>query len=80
MSEIADKDHKEAASIARDLLATYKDSEDLINIGAYVKGSNKKIDLAIDYNDSLKNYLKQGVEEKSDFEDSVGNLISLFNR
>ena len=80
MSAIADKDHKESASIARDLLATYKDSEDLINIGAYVRGSNKKIDLSIEYHDALENYLKQSVEEKSEFEDSVGNLISLFNR
>lgn len=80
MTSIADKDHKESASIARDLLATYKESEDLINLGAYVRGNNKKIDLAIEYHDALENYLKQGVEEKSEFEDSVGNLISLFNR
>jgi flagellum-specific ATP synthase len=44
MSEIADSDHKKAAGRARDLLAIYRDSEDLINIGAYVKGSNPKLD------------------------------------
>ena len=80
MSGIASKDHKEASSIARDLLATYKESEDLINLGAYVRGSNKKIDLAIDYHDALDKYLKQGVEEKSKFENSIESLISLFNR
>ena len=80
MNSIASKGHKESASIARDLLATYKESEDLINLGAYVRGSNKKIDLAIEYHDALDRYLKQGVEEKSEFDDSIGNLISLFNR
>lgn len=80
MNSIASKNHKESASIARDLLATYKESEDLINLGAYVRGSNKKIDLAIEYHDALDRYLKQGVEEKSEFDDSIGNLVSLFNR
>lgn len=78
MSQIAPKEHKEAASMARDLLATYKDSEDLINIGAYVKGSNKKIDMAIAYNDSLNNFLRQGIEEKSTFEETENTLISMF--
>lgn len=78
MSQIAPKEHKEAASIARDLLATYKDSEDLINIGAYVKGSNKKIDMAINYNDKLKNFLCQGIEEKTSFEMTEEALISMF--
>ncbi|WP_297416957.1 flagellar protein export ATPase FliI [Clostridium sp.] len=78
MSQIASKEHKEAASLARDLLATYKDSEDLINIGAYVKGSNKKIDMAIGYNDVLNKYLCQGIEEKSNFEQAEDALMSMF--
>ena len=78
MSAIATKEHKDAASIARDLLATYKESEDLINIGAYVKGSNKKIDLAVQYYDIIDNFLKQGISEKSDFETSINTLTSMF--
>jgi len=78
MSQIAPKEHKDAASIARDLLATYKDSEDLINIGAYVKGSNKKIDMAIAYNDTLNGFLRQGIEEKSSFEATQNSLVSMF--
>ena len=78
MSQIAPNDHKDAASIARDLLATYKDSEDLINIGAYVKGSNKKIDMAIAYNETLNGFLRQGIEEKSTFDETENTLISMF--
>lgn len=79
MSSIAPKEHKDSASMARDLLATYKDSEDLINIGAYVKGSNKKIDMAINYNERLNNFLCQGIEEKSTFEETENTLVSMFN-
>ena len=79
MSSIASSEHKEAASFARDLLATYKESEDLINIGAYVKGSSKKIDLAINYHDKIDNFLKQGIDEKAEFNDSINELISIFN-
>nr|WP_185652055.1 flagellar protein export ATPase FliI [Clostridium sp. DJ247] len=79
MSEIADDNHKKIASFARDLLATYKNSEDLINIGAYVKGSNKKIDLAIQYNDEITNYLKQGMKEHLSFNDSIEHLEGIFN-
>lgn len=78
MSQIAPKEHKEAASMARDLLATYKDSEDLINIGAYVKGSNKKIDMAIAYNDTLNGFLCQGIDEKTSFEATQNSLTSMF--
>lgn len=78
MSAIAGKDHKEAASKARDLLATYKESEDLINIGAYVKGSNKKIDEAVNYYQTIDDYLKQGISEKSDFETSINTLTTMF--
>ncbi|MBL4932929.1 MULTISPECIES: flagellar protein export ATPase FliI [Clostridium] len=78
MPSIAEDVHKNAASQARDLLATYKESEDLINIGAYVKGSNKKIDLAIQYNPYIENFLKQGIKEESSFDESIRTLTSLF--
>lgn len=79
MSEIVDKKHKEKASFARDMLSTYKNSEDLINIGAYVKGSNKKIDMAIKYHDRIIEYLKQGIDESSSFKESVDKLESMFD-
>jgi flagellum-specific ATP synthase len=79
MSEIATEDHKESASLVRDLMATYKDSEDLINIGAYVKGSNKKIDRAIQYNDIIEAYLTQGMNDTTDFEVSVNMLKNMIN-
>jgi len=79
MSEIATEDHKQAASIARELMATYKDSEDLINIGAYVKGSSTKIDKAIKYNDSIESYLKQGIDETTEFAVSLNRLKNIFN-
>ncbi|MGK0466292.1 MAG: flagellum-specific ATP synthase [Clostridium sp.] len=79
MSEIATKDHIQVASMARDLMATYRDSEDLINIGAYVKGSNIKIDNAIKYNDSIESYLKQGISESTDIEVSLNMMKDMFN-
>ncbi|WP_127836358.1 flagellar protein export ATPase FliI [Clostridium prolinivorans] len=79
MSEIADEEHKKAASFARDLLSTYKDAEDLINIGAYVKGSSKKIDLAINYNEAIEKFLKQDVKEHTDFKNSIKALKNIFS-
>ncbi len=79
MPEIAKEEHKDTASFARDMLATYKDSEDLISIGAYVKGSNRKIDTAIKYNEALNTYLMQDIDEHSDFDFSIENLISMFH-
>lgn len=78
MSEIAEEEHKKAASLARDLLATYNNSEDLINIGAYVKGSNKKVDMAVQYIDIINGYLRQGIKEHSDFQVSVEGLKNMF--
>ena len=79
MSEIATPEHKVAASSARDMLATYKDAEDLINIGAYAQGSNPKIDKSIQYNEHIVNFLKQGVNEATSFNDSVNILRGMFN-
>lgn len=79
MPEIAEQEHKKITSFARDLLATYKDSEDLINLGAYTKGTNNKIDMAINYIDSINGFLKQGVTEHTSFDETVFKLKSIFN-
>lgn len=78
MSEIAEEEHKKVAAISRDLMATHKESEDLINIGAYVKGSNNKVDMAIHYIDSINKFLTQRVEEHTSFNDTINWLKSMF--
>lgn len=79
MSEIALDEHKQIASLTRDLMATYKDSEDLINIGAYVKGSNKKVDMALKYNDNIEAFLRQGMKEHTSFDESLLSLKKIFS-
>lgn len=59
-----------AASKVRDLMATYREAEDLINIGAYVAGSNARVDLAIARFDAIRTFLKQGIYEESTLEDA----------
>lgn len=80
MKEISDDKHNNAASFARDIIATYKEAEDLINIGAYEHGSNKNIDTAIKYIDTVNEYLKQGVNESTPFEISRELLINMFDQ
>ena len=79
MKEISEEKHNEAASYARDILAIYKEAEDLINIGAYEKGSNEKIDMSIKYIDTVNKYLKQGVNESTSFDVSKMLLINMFD-
>lgn len=81
MPSIMSSEHMKKVGVMRDLLATYKDSEDLISIGAYVKGSSKKVDFAIEKNDEINNFLKQGVHDKytfSQIEDMIGQIITDF--
>ena len=76
-SEVAAEDQKESAGIVKELMAVYKESEDLINIGAYVKGANQKIDMAIDKIEKINNFLRQKIEEKIDFKDTLNKLNEL---
>lgn len=78
MPDIVGKEHISVAGLLRDTLATYQEAEDLINIGAYVSGSNPKIDYAIELIDQIKAFLKQEVDEKEDFEQTVQNLMNIF--
>jgi flagellar protein export ATPase FliI len=79
MPFLIDERHKERASRVRDLLAAYRDSEDLINIGAYVKGSNSKVDMAIAYRDRMEAFLRQDMNAGVSWEESSGALRGLFN-
>ncbi len=78
MSAIADKEHKTAAGKMKNVLATYNEAEDLINIGAYKNGSNKNIDYAIEKIDQVNEFLLQETHTKYDFEEEVEALENMF--
>ena len=61
----------------RDILQVYKEAEDIINIGAYVAGSNAKIDEAISLIGRIRNFLKQGTSEKYTFEETQRLLAEI---
>ncbi len=77
MPEITTSAHRAAAGHLRRLLAAYRDSEDLINIGAYVRGSNPLIDEAIDLLPEIRAFLQQDVEERCPLTETVSRLTSL---
>jgi flagellum-specific ATP synthase len=74
MPNIVDDEHKNLSNEIRNILSVYKDSEDLINIGAYVKGSSKKIDRAIDRIDAINSFLQQRIEEKVEMEEILKTM------
>jgi len=75
--EITDKKQQESAGKLRELLATYRDARDLVNIGAYAKGSNQKIDYAIEHLDAVNSFLRQDMNEPSTFEETKKRLTEL---
>lgn len=78
MSAIVTKEHKMQAGKLRNVLATYNEAEDLINIGAYKNGSNPDIDYAIKKIRAVNGYLCQATDEKFLLEDELGLLGQLF--
>jgi flagellum-specific ATP synthase len=63
-----------AAGIVRRLMAVYAESEDLINVGAYHKGSNREIDEAIEKHGAIEEFLVQGMDERSSLEEALDAL------
>lgn len=74
MSAVASKDHIKLAQKLREALATYRDAEDLINIGAYKAGANPRIDRAVKVIDALNGFLRQTVDEKTDMTKTLREL------
>ena len=79
MSSITESDHKQVAGQLKNVLATYREAEDLINIGAYKEGSNRSIDFAIEKIDLVNEFLRQSTEEKFTFEESVSIIKDIFS-
>ncbi|MCC7084609.1 MAG: FliI/YscN family ATPase [Pirellulales bacterium] len=77
MPDITTKQHRNAAQTIRELLAAYRDHEDLIAIGAYRRGANRKVDVAIDMLDDCQRFLRQSLEERTTLDASQAALISL---
>lgn len=80
MNLIIDSNHRNSASKLRDLLSTYLNSEDLINIGAYKRGSSREIDEAIKYYPKIISFLKQNVEDKVSIKQSIESLNLLIEK
>ena len=77
MSQIAEPTHKAEARTALSMLATYKQVEDLIRIGAYQPGSDRNVDQAIRFVPSLEKMMQQEVEAPSSFADTTKALSQL---
>lgn len=78
MSDVTSPEHQRLAGRFKESLAVYRQSEDLINIGAYKDGSNPGIDYAISKNDGMKSYLKQSVNDPVSMSESLQELKEIF--
>lgn len=77
MRQVAGEEHVRLATQVRELMATYHEAEDLINIGAYKTGSNAKIDMAIRLEPQIERFLRQNVSESTSLEDSVQMMAGM---
>lgn len=80
MNDIVQPNHREAADRLRQLLSMYTESEDLINIGAYKRGSSREVDAAITAYPNIIEFIKQSTEEKVSYESAVETLLMNFNK
>jgi len=78
MVDIVPSVHLEAADRLRQLLATYRTNQTLVNIGLYRKGSDPQIDMAVNYRESINNFLRQEIEDERPYDQSISTLCGLF--
>ncbi|MBW2644635.1 MAG: flagellar protein export ATPase FliI [Deltaproteobacteria bacterium] len=79
MINLVEDKHRKIASDVLNIVATYRKAEDLINVGAYVEGSNPEIDNAIKMTGRIDSFLRQDIGEKVGFEESKEQLLALFD-
>jgi len=74
MNDIVSQKHKDISNSIKKVMAIYREAEDLINIGAYVKGSNEKIDYAIAVIDRISEFIEQQTQECYNLEEVTSLL------
>lgn len=78
MINIVSEEHYAAANKFKEIMAVYHEAKDLIDVGAYQQGSNRKIDLAIKNMDQLNSFLKQSVNQACDYQDTLKVLKEIY--
>ncbi|TFJ94665.1 flagellar protein export ATPase FliI [Lentibacillus salicampi] len=79
MNKIVSQKHLEAAQQIRELMGRYEENRELIQIGAYKRGTNQEIDRSISYHPKIMSFLKQGVSDYHPLEDSIARMQKLLN-
>ncbi len=77
MNDLVSKEHKAAAAKIRSLLAVYQKNADLINIGAYIKGTDPNIDKALELNEVINEFLTQSTDESCPFDETISKLLKI---
>jgi len=77
MPDVTEREHRQKAGQVREWLATLRDSEDLVSVGAYTPGSNPRIDAALERRDTLASFLCQPADTSCVYADTVGTLSAL---
>jgi flagellum-specific ATP synthase len=78
MRGIVEKNHLHWSDQIKEWIATYTNAEDLINIGAYIKGSSSRVDQAVAVIDQINRFIRQGIDEKSNLDDTKSMMYSIF--
>ena len=78
MTDVAQREHLDVASKFKEVLATYRQAEDLINIGAYKAGTNPGIDYAVEHIKEMQSFMKQAVHDPVMLEEAVQDLKLMF--
>lgn len=78
MDQVTGEEQQRAALNVKRLLSTYREAEDLINIGAYKPGSNAEIDLALKHIDRINTFTQQGTHEQSELQRTVDEMVEQF--
>jgi flagellar biosynthesis/type III secretory pathway ATPase len=77
MRDVSPSEHVAAAQRVKSLLAAYRDAEDLIQVGAYVKGANPETDLAVRAFPAIQRFLRQAIEERATLAETRKGLADL---